>query len=85
MKTLVASSLALGLLPPAAWATSVPPSTTSSTTPVVLTEPQMDGIAAGAGGLEGRAVDTFAGSTTFKLSNTNDATKMRYYTPSFGG
>ncbi|MEK0081842.1 porin [Benzoatithermus flavus] len=42
-------------------------------------------IAAGTGGIDGSVIDTFAGGATFKLDNTNDATKIRYYTPSFGG
>ena len=43
MKTLVASSLVLGLLTPAAWA-----STATTTGPVTLTAAQMDKIMAGA-------------------------------------
>jgi hypothetical protein len=42
-------------------------------------------IAAGTGGIDGSVIDTFAGGATFKLSNTDDATKIRYYTPNFGG
>ena len=42
-------------------------------------------IAAGTGGLDGSIVDTTAAGPTFKLRNSNDATKIRYYTPSFGG
>jgi outer membrane protein OmpU len=42
-------------------------------------------IAAGTGGLDGTVVDVFAGGATFKLSNTDDATKIRYYTPTFSG
>jgi hypothetical protein len=42
-------------------------------------------IAAGTGGLDGSVIDTFAGGATFRISNTSDATKIRYYTPSFGG
>jgi len=42
-------------------------------------------IAAGTGGLDGSVIDVFAGGATFRLSNTDDATKIRYYTPTFGG
>jgi hypothetical protein len=42
-------------------------------------------VAAGTGGLDGDVVDTFAGGYTFKLDNTDDATKVRYYTPTLGG
>jgi outer membrane protein OmpU len=41
-------------------------------------------IAAGTGGIDGTVVDTIATSPVY-LDNTNDATKIRYYTPSFGG
>ena len=41
-------------------------------------------IAAGTGGIDGSIVDTFATGVVF-LTNSNDATKIRYYTPSFGG
>jgi hypothetical protein len=45
MKTLVASSLALGLLTPAAWAAA--PAPNSGKTPVLLAEQQMDQVRAG--------------------------------------
>jgi predicted porin len=41
-------------------------------------------IAAGTGGIDGSVVDTIAVPMVF-LTNSNDATKIRYYTPSFGG
>ena len=49
MKTLVASSLVLGLLTPAAWAAAPAPS--NGKTPVVLTGKQMDQVRAGTGNL----------------------------------
>ena len=41
-------------------------------------------IAAGTGGIDGSIVDTIGTPMVF-LTNSNDATKVRYYTPSFGG
>ncbi len=41
-------------------------------------------IAAGTGGLDGSIVDVFA-ANVIKPTNSSDATKIRYYTPSFGG
>ncbi|MEK0081844.1 porin [Benzoatithermus flavus] len=41
-------------------------------------------IAAGTGGIDGSVIDTIATPVVF-LTNTDDATKIRYYTPSFGG
>ncbi|MFZ1428297.1 MAG: porin, partial [Geminicoccaceae bacterium] len=41
-------------------------------------------IAAGTGGLDGSDAVIAAAPVVF-LTNTNDATKVRYYTPSFGG
>jgi hypothetical protein len=49
MKTLVASSLVLGLLTPAAWAAAPAPS--NGKMPVVLTGKQMEQVRAGTGGL----------------------------------
>lgn len=41
-------------------------------------------IAAGTGGIDGSDAVIMAAPVVF-LTNTNDATKIRYYTPSFGG
>ena len=41
-------------------------------------------IAAGTGGIDGSVIDTLA-TGIIKPANTDDATKIRYYTPSFGG
>ena len=41
-------------------------------------------IAAGTGGIDGSIVDVVAVPVVF-TTNSNDATKIRYYTPSFGG
>ena len=41
-------------------------------------------IAAGTGGIDGSVIDTIA-TGIIKPANTDDATKIRYYTPSFGG
>jgi predicted porin len=41
-------------------------------------------IAAGTGGIDGSVVDTLAVPMVF-LTNSDDATKIRYYTPTFGG
>jgi predicted porin len=41
-------------------------------------------IAAGTGGIDGSIVDAVAIGVVFP-TNSNDATKIRYYTPSFGG
>jgi outer membrane protein OmpU len=42
-------------------------------------------IAAGTGGLDGSVIDVFGGGPTFRIRGSSDATKIRYYTPSFGG
>jgi len=43
-------------------------------------------IAAGTGGIDGSVIDALAfGDSNVYLFNTEDATKIRYYTPSFGG
>jgi hypothetical protein len=41
-------------------------------------------IAAGTGGIDGSVIDAVAIGVVFP-TNSNDATKIRYYTPSFGG
>ncbi|MEK0081843.1 porin [Benzoatithermus flavus] len=41
-------------------------------------------IAAGTGGIDGSVIDTI-GTPVVYLLNNNDATKIRYYTPTFGG
>ena len=41
-------------------------------------------VAAGTGGIDGSIIDTI-GTPMVYLVNNNDATKVRYYTPSFGG
>ena len=41
-------------------------------------------LAAGTGGIDGTVIDTIA-TQVIKPQNTDDATKIRYYTPSFGG
>jgi outer membrane protein OmpU len=41
-------------------------------------------IAAGTGGIDGAVVDAI-GTPVIRLSSTDDATKIRYYTPRFGG
>jgi outer membrane protein OmpU len=41
-------------------------------------------IAAGTGGIDGTVVDTIATGVVY-LDNTSDATKIRYYAPTFGG
>ena len=41
-------------------------------------------IAAGTGGIDGSDAVIIAAPVVF-LTNSNDATKIRYYTPSFGG
>jgi hypothetical protein len=66
MKTLVASSLALGLLTPTAWAATPAPS--NSQAPVMLTEPQMATVKAGHGAT---VINETRGEVTTPKGRTN--------------